>query len=99
MAKKKEAPQTHDFVVDVSKFSLTKEKYVDALSQYIQEQIKDASISKDSNVLTFKVPQTVEKRLLRFRINKFLYASGLKNAYKLVDWLGGKGEGYQIIDK
>jgi len=96
MAKKKEAPATRDFLVDVSKFSM---KHVDSLSQYITEQVKETSVAKEGNTLSLKVPQTVEKRLLRFRINKFLYASGLKNSYKCVDWLGGNGEGYQLIEK
>ncbi len=82
----------------MSKLSLTKEKYIEQLGQYLEEQIK-ATIAKDGGVLVITVPKETEKRTVRFRANKFLYQSGLKNSYKLVSWIGGKGNGYQILEK
>ena len=100
MAKKKtaEATETSEYSIDVRKLSLTKEKYIEQLGQYLEEQIK-ATIAKDGGVLVITVPKETEKRTVRFRANKFLYQSGLKNSYKLVSWIGGKGNGYQILEK
>jgi hypothetical protein len=94
--KAEEAPA--EYTIDVSKLALTKEKYVDLLEQYLQEQLK-ATFDKDGNTIMVKVPKGTEKRTVRFRINKFLYTSGLKNTYKIISWVGGKGNGYQILEK
>lgn len=100
MAKKKEPViETHEFTLDVSKLTLTKEKYIDQIGQYIQEHIPKTSITRDGNMLTIKVPTETDKRLLRLRITKFLYQSGLKSGYKVVSWIGGKGNGYQILER
>jgi len=100
MAKKKEPViETHEFMLDVSKLTLTKEKYIDQIGQYVQEHVPKSSITRDGNVLNIKVPKETEKRLLRMRITKFLYQSGLKNSFKIVSWIGGKGNGYQILER
>jgi hypothetical protein len=100
MAKKKqEEIATHNFSVDVGKLVLKKDRYIGELTQYLTEQIPNCAIDRDGNALNIKVPQDVQKRNIRMRVSKFLYASGLKASYKLVNWLGGKLNGYQIIER
>jgi hypothetical protein len=100
MAKKKtKEPTTIDYQIDVSKLSLTQEKYINQIGQFVEENIPSSSARKDGNILDITVPVAITKRMLRLRVNKFLYQSGLKAQYRLVSLVTNEATGYQIIER
>ena len=86
------------YIIDVSKLSLSEDKYVSELRQYLEEQISECKIKKDGNKLKVEAPNNISLRVLKQRTDKFLYRSGLKNEYRLIS-LQNKGiKGYQIME-
>ncbi len=100
MARKKKI-ETKDYLLDTStKFSLSKDIYIDQIKKYLEQNIKPkCKISKDGNKLNISVPITVSKKMLKMRMNKYLYTAGLKTEYRIITLNSDKGEGYKIIEK
>jgi hypothetical protein len=97
--KKKEAEPTNEFQIDISNLSLTKEKYIDQIRRYIQEQLPTGEVNKSGNFLNITVPESITKRMVRMRVNKIMYQTGLKGTYRLVSIIKGDGNGYMIIER
>ena len=97
-AKKKDASARNTYEVDVAKFSLGKEKYVDNLSQFLQEHVQDCKCEKSGNVLKLSTPANITKRMVRLRLERFIYQAGLKNSYRAIA-KAGNPSAYQIMDR
>ena len=98
MARKKKS-EGITFEVNLAKFALTKEKYIDQLSQFLEEHLSSSKVTKDGNSLKVTVPESFSKNMLKLRIDKYLYQAGLKENYRLVSL--GKSElpGFQIMER
>ena len=101
MARKKKAKKdpTHVFEVNVSKLSISQEKYVDQMISFISENLKEAKASKDGNHVSVTLPESISKKMFKLRLNRFLYQSGLKNDFRLVSMLNEGKQGYMIMDR
>lgn len=99
MARKKKKESTHVFEVNVSKLSISQEKYVDQMIQFISENMKVNDASKDGNLTIFTLPETITKKMFKLRLNRFLYQSGLKNDFRLVSTLNEGKQGYKIMNR
>ena len=98
MARKKKI-ETVEYIFDVSKIALKKNKYITQSEQYIEENIANSKISKDGNILKINVPITFSKKMLKLRLNKFIYTAGLKEDFRLISLVNDKGNGFQIMDR
>ena len=98
MARKKKI-ETIDYIVDVAKLGLKKDKYIEQAKQYVEENIVNSKVSKDGNTLNVNVPKPVSKKMLKLRLNKFLYNAGLKEDFRLISLVSEKGNGFQIMDR
>ena len=99
MARKKKKEPTHVFEVNVSKLSISQEKYIDQMIQFISENLKEAKAAKDGNHVSVTVPETITKKMFKLRINRFLYQSGLKNDFRLISMLNEGKQGYMIMER
>ena len=52
-----------------------------------------------SGVLLVNIPEKVSKQMLKLRVTKALYYTGLKNDYRLVSIIKGENPGYQLVEK
>jgi hypothetical protein len=98
MAKKKEEVSVHEILVDISKFTLSMEKYVDSMGRFVMEHLPKTDVVRDGNMLKIKTPLNVSKKMVNLRVSKFIYQSGLKANWKLVALTPSQGNGYQIIE-
>ena len=87
------------YEIDLSKLSFTKEKYIDQIKQFIEEHMSESKVSKSGNSLNVSVPESISKRMLKMRISKFLYSSGLKSEYRLISMENAGKAGYQIMER
>jgi hypothetical protein len=98
--KKKEEVQTVDFAIDVSKLSLTKDKFIDQIHRFIEEHVAGSKVTRPtSGVLLVNLPEKVSKQMLKLRVTKALYYTGLKNEYRLVSIIKGENAGYQLVER
>ena len=98
MAKKKKI-ETIEYIVDTAKLGLKKEKYIDQTRQYVEENIANSKVSKNGSILNINVPKNVSKKMLKLRLNKYLYNAGLKEDFRLISLVSEKGNGFQIMDR
>ncbi len=99
MARKKKKEITHTFEVNVSKLSISQEKYVDQMISFISENLKVEDITKDGNKVNIELPQTISKKMFKLRLNRFLYQSGLKSDFRLISMLNEGKQGYMFMDR
>jgi hypothetical protein len=99
MARKKKKETTHVFEVNVSKLSISQEKYVDQMIQFISENLKEVKAEKDGHKVNFIFPESITKKMFKLRLNRFLYQSGLKNDFRLISMLNEGKQGYMIMDR
>ena len=99
MARKKKKEPTHVFEVNVSKLSISQEKYVDQMIQFISENLSSAKANKDGNKVNVELPTSISKKMFKLRLNRFLYQSGLKNDFRLISMLNEGKQGYMIMDR
>ena len=101
MARKKKEKKvpTHVFEVNVSKLSITQEKYVDQMISFISENLQDAKATKDGNHVSVTLPKTISKKMLKLRLDRFLYQSGLKSDFRLISMLNEGKQGYKFMDR
>ena len=99
MARKKKKEPTHVFEVNVSKLSLSQEKYVDQMISFISENLKVNDVSKDGNHISVTLPESITKRMFKLRLNRFLYQSGLKSDFRLISMLNEGKQGYMFMDR
>ena len=101
MARKKKEKKvpTHVFEVNVSKLSLSQEKYVDQMISFISENLKVKDVSKDGNKVDVELPKTISKKMFKLRLNRFLYLSGLKSDFRLISMLNEGKQGYMFMDR
>ncbi len=101
MARKKKEKKvpTHVFEVNVSKLSLSQEKYVDQMISFISENLKVKDVSKDGNKVDVELPKTISKKMFKLRLNRFLYQSGLKSDFRLISMLNEGKQGYMFMDR
>ena len=99
MARKKKKETTHVFEVNVSKLSISQEKYVDQMISFISENMKDAKAAKDGNHVSVTLPESISKKMFKLRLNRFLYQSGLKNDFRLISMLNEGKQGYMIMNR
>jgi len=101
MARKKKEKKvpTHVFEVNVSKLSLSQEKYVDEMISFISENLKVKDVSKDGNKVDVELPKTISKKMFKLRLNRFLYQSGLKSDFRLISMLNEGKQGYMFMDR
>ena len=97
MARKKKKEPTHTFEVNVSKLSISQEKYVDQMISFISENLKVEDISKDGNKVNIELPQTISKKMFKLRLIRFLYQSGLKSDFRLISMLNEGKQGYMFM--
>ena len=97
--KKKVKVPTHVFEVNVSKLSITQEKYIDQMISFISENLKDAKATKDGNKVNVELPETISKKMFKLRLNRFLYQSGLKSDFRLISMLNEGKQGYMFMDR
>lgn len=98
MARKKKTEMV-TYQIDTDKLSMSEDKYVGQLRQFLEERIDDCKIDKDGKKLIVNVPKNVNLRLLKQRADKFLYQSGLKLEYRLVSMQNKGIQGYQIMNR
>ncbi len=101
MARKKKSKKvpTHEFEIDASKLIPGKEKFVTQLMQFLDEQVAGAKTTKAGNLINVNVPTTFSKSMLKLRVNKFLYQSGLKTEYRLIALSKKDVSGFQIYTR
>ncbi len=99
MARKKKKEPTHVFEVNVSKLSISQEKYVDQMIQFISDNMNVKDVSKDGNKVNVELPESISKKMFKLRINRFLYQSGLKNDFRLISMLNEGKQGYMIMER
>ncbi len=101
MARKKKEKKvpTHVFEVNVSKLSISQEKYVDQMISFISENMKPKDISKDGNKVNIEFPESITKKMFKLRLSRFLYQSGLKSDFRLVSMLNEGKQGYIFMDR
>ena len=87
------------YEIEVSKLGFTKEKYVDQIKQFIEEHVPSSKVSKSGSSLNVTVPESFSKRMLKMRVNKFLYSSGLKSDFRLISMEKSGKMGYQIMER
>ena len=97
--KKEKKEPTHVFEVNVSKLSISQEKHVDQMISFISENLKNAKATKDGNHVSVKLPVSITKKMLKLRLNRFLYQSGLKSDFRLISMLNEGKQGYMIMDR
>ena len=83
----------------MSRLSLSEDKYISQMSQFLEERIKDCKINKEGNKLQIEVPKPFNSRMLKHRAEKFLYQSGLKLEYRLVSLQNQGLKGFQIMNR
>ncbi|MCF2138419.1 MAG: hypothetical protein K9W44_00020 [Candidatus Lokiarchaeota archaeon] len=98
MARKKKV-ELNLFHLDVSKISAMKEKHIEQIMQYLEENVPDSKISKDGNLVKIEVPISISKKVLKLRIKKYIYQAGLKDEFKLVALPKGETSGFQILSR
>ncbi|QEE15425.1 hypothetical protein DSAG12_01250 [Promethearchaeum syntrophicum] len=99
MARKKKKEPTHVFEVNVSKLSISQEKYIDQMIQFISDNMKVKDVSKDGNKVNFELPESISKKMFKLRLNRFLYQSDLKNDFRLISMLNEGKQGYMIMER
>ncbi len=99
MARKKKKEPTHIFEVNVSKLSISQEKYVDQMISFISENLKVNDVSKDGNHVSVTLPESITKRMFKLRLNRFLYQSGLKSDFRLISMLNEGKQGYMFMNR
>ena len=99
MARKKKKEPTHVFEVNVSKLSISQEKYIDQMIQFISDNMNVKDVSKDGNKVNVELPESISKKMFKLRINRFLYQSGLKNDFRLISMLNEGKQGYMIMER
>ena len=97
--KKSKKVPNHEFSIDASKLIPGKEKAVGQLMQFLDEQIQGSKTTKDGNMITVSIPTTFSKTMLKLRVNKFLYQSGLKSEYRLIALSKKDVSGFQIYTR
>ena len=98
MARKKKI-ETDTYQIDASRLSMSEDKYIDQLRQFLEERINNCKVKKDGNKLQVEVPTKISLRDLKQRADKFLYRSGLKLEYRLVSLQNEGAKGYQIMNR
>lgn len=76
-----------------------KEKHIEQIMQYLEENVPDSKISKDGNLVKIEVPISISKKVLKLRIKKYIYQAGLKDEFKLVALPKGETSGFQILSR
>ena len=99
MSPRKKKIPTHEFAIDAGKWVPGKEKYIGQLMQFLDEQITGAKSTKDGNLITVSLPTTISKKMLKLRINKFLYQAGLKTDYRLIALAKKDVSGFRIFTR
>ena len=99
MSPRKKKIQLTSFEIDASKLIPGKEKYVTQLMQFLDEHIAGSESGKEGNIITVNVPPAVNKKMLKLRLNKFLYQSGLKQEYRLIALSKKDVSGFQIYTR
>ena len=99
MARKKKKEPTHIFEVNVSKLSISQEKYVDQMISFISENLKVNDVSKDGNKVNIELPTSISKKMFKLRLNRFLYQSGLKSDFRLISMLNEGKQGYMFMNR
>ncbi len=96
---RKNNTDTVTYQIDTSRLTMSEDKYVDQLRQFLEERIDNCNIKKDGNTLNVSVPSSLNLRDLKRNADKFIYQAGLKTEYRLVS-LQNKGiKGFQIMNK
>ncbi len=98
MARKKKV-ESSLFQLDVSKISVLKEKYIEQIMQYLEENVASSEIAKEGNMVNINVPPSISKKFLKLRIKKYLYQAGLKEEFKIVALPKGEVPGFQILNR
>ncbi|UYP47350.1 hypothetical protein NEF87_003635 [Candidatus Lokiarchaeum ossiferum] len=98
MARKKKI-ETVEYIFDVTKLGLKKDKYISQSEQYIEENIANSKISKEGSTIKISVPVSFSKKMLKLRLNKFIYNAGLKDDFRLISLVNEKGNGFQVMDR
>ncbi len=75
-----------------------KEKHISNLSKFIEDKIASSEVSKSGNTLTVSVPKNFTKQMLKLRLKKYLYISGLTTDFRLVSLIKDGASGYKIVD-
>ncbi|MHA1720725.1 MAG: hypothetical protein ACTSWX_11070 [Promethearchaeota archaeon] len=97
--KKEKKESTHTIEVNTSKLSISQEKYIDQMIQFISENLKVSEVSKDGNKVNVILPVSITKRMLKLRLNRFLYQSGLKSEFKIISMLNEGKQGYKFMER
>ncbi|MHA1672114.1 MAG: 60S ribosomal protein L22 [Promethearchaeota archaeon] len=98
MARKKKV-ELSLYQLDVSKISVLKEKYIEQIMQYLEENVTSSEIAKEGNKVNINVPSSISKKFLKLRIKKYLYQAGLKDEFKIVALPKGEVSGFQILNR
>ena len=98
MARKKKVELTL-YKLDISKISVLKEKYIEQVMQYLEENIASSEIVKEGNMVNINVPPSISKKFIKLRIKKYLYQAGLKDEFKIVALQKGEVSGFQILNR
>ncbi|WP_457559673.1 hypothetical protein [Candidatus Harpocratesius sp.] len=98
MARKKKV-ELNLFHLDVSKISAMKEKHIEQIMQYLEENVPDSKITKDGNLVKIEVPISISKKVLKLRIKKYIYQAGLKDEFKIVALPKGETSGFKILSR
>ncbi|MHA1611078.1 MAG: hypothetical protein ACTSYU_03410 [Promethearchaeota archaeon] len=98
MARKKKIELTL-YKLDVSKISVLKEKYIEQVMQYLEENIESSEIVKEGNMVNINVPLSISKKYIKIRIKKYLYQAGLKEEFKIVALPKGEVSGFKILNR
>ena len=98
MARKKKV-ELSLYQLDVSKISVLKEKYIEQIMQYLEENVASSELAQAGYLVNNNFPPAISKKILKLRIKKYLYQAGLKEEFKIVALPKGEVSGFQILNR
>ena len=98
MARKKKEEKIL-YQLDTEKLSLSNEKHIEPMMQFLSENIKTSEIAKDGKMVNIEVSPSISKKIVKLRVKKYFYQAGLKEEYRIVALPKSDANGFQIIPK